>query len=114
MSDKKDVEVVAETAAVASAEASWSQSRAVLRVIVLILVVAASLWLLYELQSVILLVVLSIFFAYLIAPLVEFVSRPIFFPANFKSRLWTDARQHPPHYSTIKRLAEGLSGVCHS
>jgi predicted PurR-regulated permease PerM len=76
LSDKKDVEVVAETAAVASAEASWSQSRAVLRVIVLILVVAAGLWLLYELESVILLVVLSIFFAYLIAPLVEFVSRP--------------------------------------
>ncbi len=60
----------------ANAEASWAQSRTVLRVIVLVLVVAATLWLLYALQSVILLVVLAIFFAYLIAPLVEFVSRP--------------------------------------
>ena len=73
MKDKKDV--VSRTAA-ASAEASWAQSRVILRVIVLVLVVAATLWLLYALESVILLVVLAIFFAYLIEPLVEFVRRP--------------------------------------
>jgi predicted PurR-regulated permease PerM len=61
---------------VAAAEASWPQTRAVLRVIFIALAVAAALWLLYVLEGVILLVVLAIFFAYLIAPLVEFVHRP--------------------------------------
>jgi predicted PurR-regulated permease PerM len=61
---------------VAAAEASWPQTRAILRVIFIALAVAAALWLLYVLEGVILLVVLAIFFAYLIAPLVEFVHRP--------------------------------------
>jgi predicted PurR-regulated permease PerM len=43
----------------------------------LILAVAAGLWLLYALQGVILLLVLSMLFAYLIAPLVEFLCRPV-------------------------------------
>jgi predicted PurR-regulated permease PerM len=38
--------------------------------------VKATLWALYALEGVILLVVLAIFFAYLVAPLVEFVHRP--------------------------------------
>lgn len=59
----------------AAAVASWYQTRVVLRIIFVILLVAAILWTLYALQSVILLVVLSIFFAYLIAPLVDFVHR---------------------------------------
>jgi predicted PurR-regulated permease PerM len=67
---------VAETAAVAAAEASWPQTRAILRVIIIILLVAALIWVLYRLEGVLLLVVLSVFFAYLIAPLVEFVRRP--------------------------------------
>ena len=71
-----EAQQVAETAAVAAAEASWPQTRAIMRVIILILLVAALLWVLYKLEGVILLVVLSIFFAYLIAPLVEFVRRP--------------------------------------
>jgi predicted PurR-regulated permease PerM len=74
--NKAEVKEVAETAAVAAAEASWPQTRAIMRVIILILLVAALLWILYKLEGVILLVVLSIFFAYLIAPLVEFVRRP--------------------------------------
>jgi predicted PurR-regulated permease PerM len=69
-------EQVAETAAVAAAEASWPQTRAILRVIIIILLVAALMWVLYRLEGVLLLVVLSVFFAYLIAPLVEFVRRP--------------------------------------
>src|SRR5256885_866359 len=56
------------------------QTRAVLRVIMIILAVwyaiKATLWALYALQTVILLVVLAVFFAYLISPLVEFVRRP--------------------------------------
>ncbi len=65
-----------ETAAAAAAEATWSQTRAVLRLIFIILAVAGVIWGLYLIQGVILLVVLAIFFAYLIAPLVGFVSRP--------------------------------------
>lgn len=64
----------AETAA---AEATWSQTRAILRVIVVILAVAGVLWLVYTLEGVILLVVLAMFFAYLIAPLVELLRRPL-------------------------------------
>lgn len=71
-----ETEHVAETAAVAAAEASWPQTRAILRVIIIVLLVAALMWVLYRLEGVLLLVVLSVFFAYLIAPLVEFVRRP--------------------------------------
>jgi predicted PurR-regulated permease PerM len=74
---KKEVEEVAETAAVAAAEASWPQTRVVLRLILIVLGVAAVIWALYMLEGVILLLVLSIFFAYLIAPLIELVHRPV-------------------------------------
>lgn len=73
MSDTK--EVTGPATAVA-AGASWSQTRAPLRVIFVLLAVAATMWLLYALRGVILLVVLAIFFAYLLAPLVEFACRP--------------------------------------
>src|SRR2546428_13211439 len=59
--------------------ASRVQTRVVLRIIVLLLAVAALLWVVYRLTTVILLVVLSIFFAYLVAPLVDLVQRPIRF-----------------------------------
>jgi predicted PurR-regulated permease PerM len=75
--NKEEAREVAETAAVAAAEASRPQTRAILRVIIIILFVAAMLWVLYKLEGVLLLVVLSVFFAYLIAPLVEFVRRPV-------------------------------------
>ncbi|MGI8653819.1 MAG: AI-2E family transporter [Pyrinomonadaceae bacterium] len=64
-----------ETAAAAT-ETSAVQTRAVLRVILIALAVAAALWMLYALEGVILLVVLAIFFAYLISPVVEFLRRP--------------------------------------
>ncbi len=69
-------EVAAETAAVTAAEVSWSQTRAILRLIFIVLFVAAIVWMLYRLEGVLLLLVLAIFFAYLIAPLVDFVQRP--------------------------------------
>ena len=53
------------------------QTRVILRVIFIALAVAAGMWLLYSLEGVILLIVLSIFFAYLVSPLVEFVRRPL-------------------------------------
>ena len=65
----------AEPAAVDAVRATWTQTRAILGVILLVLVVAAGLWTLYMLKSVILLVVLAMFFAYLIAPLVDVVHR---------------------------------------
>ena len=43
----------------------------------LLIAVAAFLWVIYKLTTVILLVVLAIFFAYLVAPLVDLVQRPI-------------------------------------
>ncbi len=61
----------------AAAEAAWPQTRVILRVLLIILVVLATLWVIIKLTGVILLLVLSIFFAYLVAPLVEFIRRPI-------------------------------------
>ena len=57
--------------------APTSPTRAILRLILLLLAVAAGLWLLFALQGVILLLLLSMLFAYLIAPLVEFLCRPV-------------------------------------
>ncbi|HVG29147.1 MAG TPA: AI-2E family transporter [Pyrinomonadaceae bacterium] len=82
--EKRDVKEVAETAAESAAAASasvtttatWAQTRAILRLLTVVFVVLAFVWTLYKLQSVLLLLVLSIFFAYLIAPLVELVRRP--------------------------------------
>lgn len=56
---------------------TWLQTRAVLRILVLLLLVAGLLWVIYRLTPLILLLVLSIFFAYLIAPLVDLVQRPM-------------------------------------
>ena len=61
----------------AEALPAWVQTRAVLRVMLIALALGATLWIVYKLTAVILLVVLSIFFAYLVAPLVEAVHRPI-------------------------------------
>ena len=56
---------------------TWFQTRAVLRVLLILLAVAALLWVVYRLTAVILLVVLSIFFAYLVAPLVDLVQQSL-------------------------------------
>lgn len=71
-----DTKEVARIAARAAVEASWPPTRIVLRVIVVILLVIGTLWVLYKLTTVILLLVLSVFFAYLVSPLVEIVRRP--------------------------------------
>jgi predicted PurR-regulated permease PerM len=52
------------------------QTRAILRILVILLAALALLWVVYKLTTVLLLVVLSIFFAYLVAPLVDLVQRP--------------------------------------
>src|ERR1051325_6282974 len=68
--------------------AATSQTRAILRLVLLLLAVAGGLWLLYALQGVIVLLLLSMLFAYLIAPLVEFLCRPV----TWSGRSWTIPR----------------------
>ena len=72
-----DTKEVGDPATTAVAGASWSQTRALLRVILTLLAVAAAMWIFYALRGVILLLVLAVFFAYLLAPLVEFACRPL-------------------------------------
>ncbi|HEY5885677.1 MAG TPA: AI-2E family transporter [Pyrinomonadaceae bacterium] len=74
---KRETKEVAQSAAHAAAAASWPQSRAVLRIILIVLAVGVVLWILVKLTGVILLLILSIFFAYLVYPLVEFLRRPL-------------------------------------
>lgn len=70
---------MARRVAKATVEAAWPQTRVILRILFIILAVAVTLWIIVKLTGVILLLVLSIFFAYLVAPLVEFIRKPIRF-----------------------------------
>ncbi|MDQ2936387.1 MAG: AI-2E family transporter [Acidobacteriota bacterium] len=74
---KQESKEVAQAAARGATEATWAQTRVILRIIIIVIIVAVTLWLLIKLTGVILLLVLSIFFAYFVSPLVEFLSRPI-------------------------------------
>jgi predicted PurR-regulated permease PerM len=78
---KQEVKDVARTAARTAVEASWPPTRTVLRVVLIGLLTyyffEATRWIIIKLTGVILLLILSIFFAYFVAPLVEFLSRPI-------------------------------------
>jgi predicted PurR-regulated permease PerM len=77
----REVKTTATVAATAAAEATWPQTRAILRLLLIVLLFVLSIIgfivALYWLRSVLLLLVLSIFFAYLIAPLVELIYRPV-------------------------------------
>jgi predicted PurR-regulated permease PerM len=64
------------TAAKAAVEVSGIPTRAVLRVIIILLAVLIILWVISKITGIILLLVLSIFFAYLVSPLVEFLRQP--------------------------------------
>ena len=72
--EPKEPVIIAQPALI---ESSWPPTRAILRVIFIILVVIGILWVLLKLTTIILLVVLSIFFAYLVAPMVQVIERPI-------------------------------------
>jgi predicted PurR-regulated permease PerM len=76
VSNKEESKELARAAAKALAEASWPQTRVILRVIIIVLVVAITLWILVKLTGLILLLILSVFFAYLVSPLVDFLRRP--------------------------------------
>lgn len=67
---------VAVSAAKAAVEAYGPPTRVILRVIFILLVVIGLLWIISKITGIILLLVLSIFFAYLVSPLVEFLRRP--------------------------------------
>ena len=77
---KETSKQAASTAAKAVVEAYGPPVRTILRIVVLVnvvlLLVALLLWVLYKTTGLILLFVLSIFFAYLVSPLVEFLRRP--------------------------------------
>src|SRR5690349_7910000 len=78
---------------------SASHARAVLRIVVMLLTVAAALWMLYALRGVILLILLSMLFAYVVVPLVDFVCRPI---------TWGDATRAVPRPVAIAAVYLGL------
>jgi predicted PurR-regulated permease PerM len=74
---KQEAKDLARTVAKTAVETTMPPTRAVLRVILIVLAVAVTLWVVVKLTGVILLLILSIFFAYFVAPLVQFLSRPI-------------------------------------
>lgn len=76
LTNKETTKEAAATAAKAAVEAYGPPTRVILRVIFIIFFVLAALFLTYKLTGIILLLVLSIFFAYLVSPLVEFIRRP--------------------------------------
>lgn len=77
MNSKEEIKEAARTAAKVAVEASWPQNRVILRVIVIVLVVLLTLWIVVKLSGLILLLILSVFFAYLVSPLVDFLRRPV-------------------------------------
>jgi predicted PurR-regulated permease PerM len=74
--NKEITKETAATAARAAVEASGIPTRTVLRIIIVLLAVVVVLWVISKLTGIILLLVLSIFFAYLVSPLVEFLRQP--------------------------------------
>ncbi len=66
----------AAASAARAGEPHGPSTRVILRVIFILLIVLATLWVISKLTGIILLLVLSIFFAYLVSPLVEFIRRP--------------------------------------
>jgi predicted PurR-regulated permease PerM len=74
--DSNDTKDAAASAAKAAVEAYGPPTRVVLRVIFILLVVIGLLWVISKITGILLLLVLSIFFAYLVSPLVEFLRRP--------------------------------------
>jgi predicted PurR-regulated permease PerM len=94
----------ADIATVAAVRATWTQTRTILGVILLVLVVAAGLWMLYKLEGVILLVVLAVFFAYLIAPLVDLVH-------NLLGRKRREFTSRAPAIGLVYLLLFGSLGV---
>lgn len=77
MSKREETKEAARVAATAAVEATRRHTRLILRVIVIVLAVALTIYILYKLTGLILLLILSVFFAYLVHPLVELIKRPV-------------------------------------
>jgi predicted PurR-regulated permease PerM len=74
--DRQTSKDTAAVAAKAAVEASHGPStRVVLRIFIVMLAVIGVLWVIYKITGILLLLVLSIFFAYFVSPLVEFLRR---------------------------------------
>ena len=73
---KDTTKEAAATAAKAAVEAYGPPTRVILRVLFILLLVIGLLWIISKITGIILLLVLSIFFAYLVSPLVEFLRGP--------------------------------------
>jgi predicted PurR-regulated permease PerM len=74
--DRQTSKDTAAVAAKAAVEASNGPStRVVLRIFIVLLAVVGVLWVIYKITGILLLLVLSIFFAYFVSPLVEFLRR---------------------------------------
>ena len=73
---KETTKEAAAHAATAAVEAYGPPNRVILRIIVILLLVTGVVWIIYKITGILLLLVLSIFFAYLVSPLVEFLRRP--------------------------------------
>ncbi len=71
--------------AIGEAPERISLPRTTLQILMLALAVIGTLWLLYRLQGVLLLLVLAVFFAYVIAPLVGLLRRPIMLNGRSRS-----------------------------
>lgn len=65
------------TLAPTESTAGWFQTHAILRFIFIICLTATILWIVYRLRGVLLLLILAVFFAYFLAPLVDFLQRPL-------------------------------------
>jgi len=74
--NKEETREAAITGAKVATEIAGPPTRVVLRIIFILIIVVGVLWMTYKLTGVILLLVLSIFFAYLVSPLVDFIRRP--------------------------------------
>jgi len=76
MMPANETKEAAASAAKAAVEAYGPPTRVILRVIFILLIVIGLLWIISKITGIILLLVLSIFFAYFVSPLVEFLRRP--------------------------------------
>lgn len=77
---KQETNEITSTAVKVDLDHSWPPTRTVLRVVIITLLTyylfESTRWIIVKLTGVILLLVLAVFFAYLVAPLVEFLHRP--------------------------------------
>lgn len=107
MNNKAEAKEVARAAAKTAVEASWPQTRVILRVIIIVLAVALTLWIIIKLSGVILLLILSVFFAYLVAPLVDFLRRPI----KIAGREWVMPRVIAISFAYLIIIAAVISAI---